>query len=89
MAVVALDESAHTRGVTVRVPHLDPDRAYDLAWAGPEVERPVGHRHPKFELNPGGPSGGIALPGAVLGNSGVWVPRRQPQTVTLIHVQAG
>ena len=35
LAHVQLDESTHNRGVSVRVPALDPTSSYALAWEGP------------------------------------------------------
>jgi alpha-galactosidase len=84
MAHVQLDDSAHTRGVSLRIPRLDPDGRYDLAWEGPGS---TGHSR-KFELDPRGPCGGLPVAGAILATSGVWIPRRQPETVTLVHARA-
>jgi alpha-galactosidase len=83
VAHVQLDESAHARGVMVRVPHLAPGRSYRLAWVGPGDDE-----EPGSGLDRAGPSRGGAVRGAVLASSGVWVPRRRPHTVTLIHVRA-
>ena len=83
IAHVQLDESASNRGVQVRVPCLDPDAAYDLAWEGPVRSAAVSYSAP---LREHGPEGDRSVSGAALARRGFWVPRRRPQTVTLIHV---
>jgi alpha-galactosidase len=80
---VQLDESAHNRGVQVRVPGLDPAATYALAWEGP-VD-PVGVSM-SAALSDGGPTAGVPVTGAVLGRRGFWVPRRRPETVTLVTI---
>ena len=83
LAHVQLDESAHNRGVFVRVAGLDPDVGYALSWEGP-----VDHRHVSLsaDLPAQGPSDGRPVSGAALATRGFWVPRRRPETVTLVHV---
>jgi len=39
------------------------------------------------ELPQGGPTEGLGVPGAVLATRGYWIPRRRPETVTLVHVE--
>jgi alpha-galactosidase len=85
LAHVQLDESAHNRGVAVRVPGLDPGRDYDLAWEGPVEHREVSKSAPLPEH---GPTGGALVSGRALASVGFWVPRRRPETVTLVHLQA-
>jgi alpha-galactosidase len=85
MAHVQLDEAASNRGVTVRVPGLDPDATYDLAWEGPVMHREVSKSRPLPEA---GPTDGRPMTGRALGTVGFWVPRRRPETVTLVHLQA-
>jgi alpha-galactosidase len=84
LAHVQLDESASNRGTVVRVPHLVADAAYELSWAGP-VDRRATSR--SVELPKGGPTDGVAVRGAVLAARGYWIPRRRPETVTLVHVR--
>ena len=84
MAHVQLDESASNRGTVVRVPHLRPDASYELAWAGAVERRAVSR---SVDLPEDGPAGGAVVRGAVLGSRGFWIPRRQPETVTLVHVR--
>jgi alpha-galactosidase len=83
VAHVQLDESAHNRGVSVRVPGLDPGADYALAWEGP-----VEHRHVSMSaaLPADGPAAGRRVSGATLATRGFWIPRRKPETVTLVHV---
>jgi alpha-galactosidase len=83
VAHVALDESAHNRGVHVRVPGLDDEAAYRLVWEEPVSERAVSMSAP---LAPGGPTGGVDVAGRSLRTVGFWVPRRMPETVTLVRV---
>ena len=84
LAHVQLDESASNRGTVVRVPGLLADAAYDLAWAGP-VDHRAGSR--SVALPDTGPTDGVVVRGAVLGTRGYWIPRRRPETVTLVHLQ--
>jgi alpha-galactosidase len=83
VAHVALDESAHNRGVTVRVPGLDPLGSYRLAWEGPVQHRAESKSAP---LPDDGPTAGAPVRGHVLADRGFWVPRRRSGTVTLVHV---
>ncbi|MGN6250774.1 MAG: alpha-galactosidase [Marmoricola sp.] len=84
LAHVALDESAHNRGVQVRVAGLDQAAAYDLAWEGPVDHRAVSMSQPLPEQ---GPTGGVALTGTQLRQRGFWMPRRRPETVTLVRLR--
>jgi alpha-galactosidase len=84
VAHVQLDESASNRGVVVRVPGLQPDAAYQLSWAGP-VRREAVSR--SVALPGEGPTAGVAVQGSMLATRGFWVPRRRPETVTLVHVE--
>ena len=83
LAHVQLDESGHNRGVFVRVPGLDPATFYDLAWEGPVDHDAVSASSP---LPATGPTDGSAVTGAALATRGFWVPRRRPETVTLVRV---
>ena len=84
LAHVQLDESASNRGTVVRVPHLRPDADYVLRWAGPGDRTAVSR---SVALPDEGPSGGRTIRGAVLASRGFWLPRRRPQTVTLVHLE--
>lgn len=84
VAHVQMDESAHNRGVFVRVPALDPEAAYELRWEGPADAFPVSMSAP---LAGTGPTGGEPVTGRALAGRGFWVPRRKPQTVTLVHLR--
>lgn len=84
VAHVQLDESAGNRGTVLRVPHLQAEKEYHLRWAGP-VDRKAVSR--SVVLPDEGPSGGRAVRGAVLASRGFWLPRRQPETVTLVHLE--
>jgi alpha-galactosidase len=83
VAHVQLDESVSNRGVSVRVPGLDPAASYDLAWEGPVEPKETSYSAPLPEH---GPFGGRPVTGAALAATGFWVPRRRPETVTLVHV---
>ena len=83
VAHVQLDESGHNRGVAVRIPGLDPDARYRLAWEGPWVA---------FEtsmspaLPPEGPTQGREVTGYALATQGFWMPRCRPELATLVHL---
>jgi alpha-galactosidase len=85
VAHVQLDESVHNRGTTVRVPGLDPGVIYDAVWEGPVDPSHVSMSAP---LPPHGPTGGVPVTGAALATRGFWMPRRRPQTITLVHITA-
>ncbi|MDQ6849756.1 MAG: alpha-galactosidase, partial [Actinomycetota bacterium] len=83
IAHVQLDESAHNRGVVLKIPRLDREASYRLEWAGP-----VDHAHLSVAppLDPAGPTRGVPLSGAVLADLGIWLPRRRPETIQLISL---
>ena len=83
LAHAQLDESAHNRGVTVRVPGLAPDASYRLAWEGPVDHTKVSM---SADLPQVGPTDGVEVSGRALGTRGFWIPRRRPETVTLVHL---
>jgi alpha-galactosidase len=83
MAHVQLDESVHNRGVSVRVPGLDPVASYRLSWEGPVMHRAVSK---SSSLPAEGPTAGALVSGRTLANRGFWIPRRRPETVTLVHL---
>ncbi len=83
VAHVQLDEPSHNRGVFVHVPGLDPSSVYDLSWEGPVDLEPVSH---SSALPPAGPTDGVGVTGAALAAQGFWVPRRRPETVTLVRL---
>ena len=83
LAHVQLDESDHNRGVTVRVPGLDPLRAYDLVWEGPVPERGTSKSVAPFAV---GPTAGQPMTGADLAVRGFWMPRMRPETVSLVRL---
>lgn len=84
LAHVQLDESASNRGVTVRPPGLRPEVRYRLRWEGPVDHAAVSR---SAALPEEGPAGALEIPGDVLSTRGFWIPRRRPETVTLVHVQ--
>jgi alpha-galactosidase len=84
-AHVQLDESASNRGVRLRMPGLLDDVPYRVAWEEP-VDRSRLSRAP--ELPADGPTAGHPVSGAALGGDGVWLPRRRPETVTLVSATA-
>ncbi len=85
LAHVQLDESASNRGVLMRVPHLIEQARYDIRWAAP-VD--TGQMSQSPALDPAGPTLGRSLRGAVLAQHGVWLPRRRPETILLMHLEA-
>ena len=84
LAHVQLDESAHSRGVSVRVSGLEPSAAYRLAWEGPIDPWAVSR---SSAPPPHGPLGEATITGAALATRGFWMPRRRPETVTLVHLR--
>jgi alpha-galactosidase len=85
IAHVQLDESAHNRGVSVRVPGLVADASYSLGWEGPVAEKATSMSVPPPEH---GPSAGEPMTGAALTRQGFWMPRLRPETVTLVRLVA-
>ena len=83
-AHVQLDESAGNRGVVLRVPGLRAEARYRLSWAGPVDDHRMSQAPP---VDPAGPTGGVAISGAVLRDVGVWLPRRRPETILLMHLE--
>jgi alpha-galactosidase len=85
IAHVQLDESAHNRGVQVRVSGLAPGSLYTLTWEGP-----VSSRETSMSVRPfgRGPTDGRPVSGAVLASRGFWMPRMRPETVTLVRITA-
>jgi alpha-galactosidase len=81
VAHVQLDESAHNRGVIIRVLGLDPDLDYELIWASPIDHSKMSAAPP---LDPDGPTGGVPVSGAFLAQVGIWLPRRRPEAIQLI-----
>ena len=67
----------------MRLPGLDPDASYDLTWEGPVDHAAVSKSSP---LPPSGPTDGVAVAGRALSSRGFWVPRRRPETVTLVRL---
>lgn len=88
IAHVQLDESQHNRGVRIQIPQLLPDITYHARWAGPLVAEPLTGVSRSPGLHPAGPTRGTPLSAAVLANPGLWIPRRQPESITLIHLTA-
>ncbi|MGQ7295118.1 alpha-galactosidase [Quadrisphaera sp. KR29] len=102
VAQVQLGESWVEHPVPVRLPvawgpgdpGLEPQLRYRARWVGPVPEPDRGARANAAlgwrsgDVDPDGPLGGAALPGAVLGSVGLVLPRRHPLTVTLVHLQA-
>ncbi len=83
IAHVQLDEPSHNRGVFVRVPGLDPAASYDVRWEGPVDLVHVSMSSP---LPADGPTDGSTVTGRALADRGLWLPRRRPETVTLMHL---
>jgi alpha-galactosidase len=102
VAQVQMAESWVEHPVPVRLPvawnpgdpGLEPELRYRARWVGPVPEPDRGARANarlgwrSGDVDPVGPVGEVALPGAVLGSVGLVLPRRFPLTVTLVHLQA-
>jgi alpha-galactosidase len=82
IALVQMDESTHELPSPVRLPGLDPARAYRITRIDPhDTTTPVHPRHV------------VALPavsisGDVLARVGISVRPQQPQTVVLLEITA-
>jgi alpha-galactosidase len=85
IAHVQLDESAHNRGVRVRLPGLPREQGFRLEWEGPVDPRATSQSTPLPEP---GPTSGVPVTGSWLGSVGFAVPRRRPATVTLVRLTA-
>jgi len=84
LALAQLDEAASNRGVTLRVPGLQEQAEYRIEWLGPvdlsELSKSPG-------LDAAGPLAGRTVTGGELATAGLWLPRRQPGSITLMHVR--
>ena len=74
IAHVQLDEPRSRRGTRVRVPGLDPAASYLPSRVGPDRKT--------------GPTSGAVLSGAALGQAGLWLPSRRPETIELVALDA-
>nr|WP_246231831.1 alpha-galactosidase [Nakamurella aerolata] len=84
LACVQLDESRNDRGVTLRIPGLEPDAEHSLRWWEPMSEQ---QRWKGAGLLPEtGPVGDDTVTGKALSDIGIWLPRRHPQTVLLVQL---
>jgi alpha-galactosidase len=84
LAHVAMDESPHNRGIRVRVPGLDAASDYGLTWEGPVDPHRVSM---SARLPEHGPTEGHPVRGSLLAERGFWLPRRRPETVTLVRLR--
>ncbi len=83
-ALAQLDESASNRGVSLRIPGLRTDATYRVGWLGlVDLEAGSGTR----ALDAAGPLGDRTISGAALATAGVWLPRRRPETISILHVR--
>jgi alpha-galactosidase len=85
IAYVQLDESDSVRGVELRIPGLIPEQRYEVRWEGPFSPKAPSRAQ---RLDRAGPTGGVAVTGAVLAEIGLFMPRRRPETIQLIHLEA-
>jgi alpha-galactosidase len=76
-----LDESAHNRGCTLRIPGLTPEAEYDVSWLGPTDRTATSMSPPLPER---GPTHGVPVTGHQLATIGLWMPRRPPLTAQLM-----
>jgi alpha-galactosidase len=99
MSYVQLAESGHTRAAALRVPGLEPARAYRVTDvtpgagpdAGPDAGRPDAGRPDAGGPDAGGPDAGGAFAGTVasgaaLGEIGMAVPVRRPHAAAVYFV---
>ena len=84
-AYVQLDEADSVRGVELRIPGLVPEQRYRVTWEGPWARR-VPSR--SFRPDEDGPTGGVPVSGAVLAEIGLHLPRRRPESILLIAIEA-
>ena len=54
---------------------------------GPATERAASSPEASAPLPDVGPTGGLQVTGEVLRTRGFWIPRRRPETVTLVRVE--
>jgi alpha-galactosidase len=83
LAHVQMDESASNRGVWFRVPGVRADGSYHVAWEDAVDKHSMSVAPP---LQPQGPVGDARISGQVLAKQGIWIPRRRPATIQLIHL---
>jgi len=85
-AVVTVATSSHAVPLPVRLPGLDPARAYDVAVVGP----PPAHPPPRLHL--GGASwidgGQVRVAGSVLARLGLALPPAAPESAIVLRVSA-
>lgn len=87
LAYVQTDESFSELPVPLRVPGLPAATSYRARWIGPEAM--VGGRNSHLGVPlPEGPLGTSTVTGAVLAAIGLPMPRRRPETVSLILLEA-
>jgi alpha-galactosidase len=84
-AHVQLDEADSVRGVELRIPGLAPEQKYRVRWEGPYARKAPSR---SFRLEADGPTGGVPVSGAALAEVGLFVPRRRPESILLISLEA-
>jgi alpha-galactosidase len=84
LAHVQIDESAHYRGVMLRVPGLIGSAAYRCRWVMPSDPVDIASAP---RLDPAGPSAGALMTGTELARIGLWLPRQRPETIRLIAIE--
>lgn len=88
MAYVQLDESVSERPVPMRVPGLLPAVGYRARWLSPDLET---NSPPSVHLSspsPVGPVGEATVTGAAAASIGLPMPRRRPESSTLVLLEA-
>jgi alpha-galactosidase len=85
LALVQMEESVHDRPAPVRVPGLDPARAYRISRIDPHpAAARTGHDVPPPEVH----LPDVAVSGDVLSRIGLSVRPQRPQTVVLLELRA-
>ncbi len=89
LAYVQLDESRSELPVPLRVPGLPAAQAYRARWIGPDAPSPTAEGGPHLSVPvAAGPVGDRTVTGAVLAAIGLPMPRRRPETITLVLLDA-
>jgi len=89
LAYVQLDESRSELAAPLRVPGLPAAQAYRARWIGPDAPGQLADGGPHLSVPVvGGPVGDATVTGAVLAAIGLPMPRRRPETVTLVLLEA-
>jgi alpha-galactosidase len=87
MAYVQLDQSVSERPVPMRIPGLLPTAGYRARWLGPAPGTADAGSH-LSTIDPLGPVGDATITGPLLAAVGLPMPRRRPETISLVLLEA-